>query len=36
LISCGENGVMALPIAAADNTEITIKTFQYNGHYPPA
>jgi hypothetical protein len=24
---------MALPIAASDNTEITIKTFQYNGHY---
>lgn len=34
LISCGEHWVMAMPISPSDNTEITIKTFQYNGHYP--
>lgn len=33
LISCGEHWVMALPIAAQSWEEITIKTFQYNGHY---
>lgn len=33
LISCGEHWVMALPIAAEDNTEITIKMFKYNWHY---
>ena len=36
LISCGEHGVMALPIAAESWDEITIKTFQYNWHYPPS